>query len=82
MPFFQRAEPLKTTFEHIQANVGPIAALNKDGFTCTHRMFGPLGHVSDQKPMVTHRTEAFIPGIRNFYIRRAAQMSEHRGAQS
>ena len=66
----------------IQANVEPIAALNKDGLTCTHRMFGPLGRVSDEKPMVTHRTQAFIPEICNVYFRRAAQMSEHRGAQS
>jgi len=33
VPFFQRAEPFKTTFEHIQANVGPIAALKKIGLT-------------------------------------------------
>ena len=56
--------------------------MNKDGLTCTHRMFGALGRVSDQKPMVTHRSQAFIPGICSVYIRRAAQMSEHRGAQS
>ena len=54
--------------------------MNKDGLTCTHRTFGALGRVSDQKPMVTHRSQAFIPGICNVYIRRAAQMSEHRGA--
>jgi len=41
-----------------------------------------LGRVSDQKPMVTQRRQAFIPGIRNVCIPRAAQMSEHRGAQS
>jgi len=82
VPFFQRAEPFKTTFEHIQANMGSIAALNKDGSTCTLRMFGALGRVSDQKPMVARRRHAFITGICNVYIPRAAQMSEHRGAQS
>ena len=41
-----------------------------------------LGRVSDQKPMVTQRRQAFIPRIRNVCIPRAAQMSEHRGAQS
>jgi len=56
--------------------------LNKDGLTFTHRMFGTLGRVSDRKPMVTHRRQAFIPGICNVYIRGAAQMSEHRDAQS
>jgi len=52
VPFYQRAEPFKTTFKHIQANVGPIGALNKVGLTFTYRMFGALGRVSDQKPMV------------------------------
>jgi len=79
---FERAEPFKTTFEHIQANVGPIAALNKAGLMSMHRMLGALGRVSDQKPIITHRRQAFIPGIYNAYIPRAAQMSEHRGAQS
>ena len=74
-----RLRPLLRT---IQANVGPIAALNKDGLTCTHRMFGPVGRASDQKPMATHRTQAATPGICSVYIHRAAQMSEHRGAQS
>jgi len=68
VPFFQRAEPFKTTFEHIQANVRPITALNKVGLTFTHRIFGALGHVSDQKPMVTHRRQAFIPGTCSVYF--------------
>jgi len=82
VPFFKRAEPFKTTFEHIQANVGPIAALNKAGLTFTHRMFGALGRVSDQNPMAAHCRQAFTPGICSVYIPRAAQMSKHRGAQS
>ena len=82
MPFFNELSRLRPLLSTIQANMGPIAASNEDGLTFTYRMFGALGRVSYQKPMVTHRSQAFIPGICDVYIRRAAQMSEHRGAQS
>jgi len=82
VPFFNNLSRLRPLLSTIQANMGPIAALNKDGLMFTHRMFRALGRVSDEKPMVTHRRQAFIPGICNDYTRCAAQMSEHRGAQS
>ena len=80
--FFNELSHLRPLLSTIQANVGPIAALNKDGLTFTYRMFGALGRVSDQKTNVTLHSKAFVPGICDVYIRRAAQISEHRGAQS
>jgi len=66
----------------IQADAGPIAASKKGGLTLTQRLFGTLGRISNPKPMVTHHIQAFAPGISSGCVRRAAQMSEHRGAQS
>ena len=66
----------------IQANVGPIAALKKGGLTFTQRLFGTLGRLSNPKPMVIYHIRLFVTGIWSVCIRRAAQMSEQRNAQS
>ena len=82
VPFFSRAGPFKATFEHHSGRRGPIAALKMGGLTLTQRLFGTLGRISNPKPMVIHHNRSFVPGICSVCIRRAAQMSEQRDAQS
>jgi len=74
-----RSRPLLST---IQAGAGPIAALKKGGLTFTQHLFGTLGCISNPKPMVIHHSRLFVPGTWSVCIRRAAQMSEQRNAQS
>ena len=80
--FFHELGRLRPILSTIQADAGPIGALKKGGLTLTPRLFGTLGRISNPKPMVIHHSRSFVPGICSVCIRRAAQMSEQRGAQS
>jgi len=65
-----------------QTDAGPIAALKKGGLKFTPRLFGTLVRISNPKPMVIHHSQLIVPEIWSVFIRRAAQMSEQRYAQS
>ena len=80
--FFHELGRLRPILSTIQADAGPIGALKKGGLTLTRRLFGTLRRISNPKPMVMHHSRSFVPGICSVCIRRAAQMSEQRGAQS
>ena len=82
VPFFLRVGPLKATFEHHTGRRGGNRCFEEGGLTFTQRLFGALGRISNPKPMVMHHSGFFVPGICSVCIRRAAQMSEQRDAQS